>query len=255
MSDLTFAVAGENDGRSLVGCYIYGKPVDHSSASWNSTQFFTNDEEEAAGDENFDLDPGSTEYSELSLSKYEGIVFVGLDVSYHYKQVTIDGFGFNLKIKDIDHMNWMIVKASDETEFLSSRNFFNIESVDALILVISVFQPNPIHYVTEDLRKIRLYISPNVPILLVGNRTHPSRHMSRSVNKTTGNRKTKKQYLITPKKGDSLAREINAVKYLECSTVTGRGVRNVFYEAVWATNRPSTDLSDEYTFKTTELAN
>ena len=52
MSDLTFAVVGENDGRSLVGCYIYGKPVDHSSTSLSSTQFFTNDEEEAAGDEN-----------------------------------------------------------------------------------------------------------------------------------------------------------------------------------------------------------
>ena len=200
------------------------------------------------------MESGSAEYSELSLSKYEGIVFVGLDIYYHYKQVTIDGFGFNLKIKDIDHMNWMIVKASTETDFLCTRNFFNIESVDALILVISVFQPNPIHYVTEDLRKIQLYISPQVPLLLVGNRTHPSRHMACSVNKTTGNRKTIK-HLITPKEGDSLAREINAVKYLECSTATGRGVRNVFYEAVWDTNRPSTDLSDEYTFKITELAN
>ncbi|KAL7849164.1 hypothetical protein SRHO_G00207870 [Serrasalmus rhombeus] len=66
--------------------------------------------------------------------------------------------------------------------------------------------------------------SPEVPFLLVGTKKDLRRDL-------------KKQNLtpVTKKQGKALAKEIKAVKYLECSTVEGgEGVKEVFEEAVRA---------------------
>ena len=43
---------------------------------------------------------------------------------------------------------------------------------------------------------------------------------------------------VSPRMGDAMARQVNAIKYLEYSSETGRGVYAVVYEAVWATLPP-----------------
>jgi cell division control protein 42 len=47
-----------------------------------------------------------------------------------------------------------------------------------------------------------------------------------------------KQKPITKESGERLARELNAVKYLECSALTQAGLKNVFDEAIIAALEP-----------------
>ena len=43
---------------------------------------------------------------------------------------------------------------------------------------------------------------------------------------------------ITVEQGEELARELRAVKYVECSALTHKGLENVFNEAILATLEP-----------------
>jgi cell division control protein 42 len=47
-----------------------------------------------------------------------------------------------------------------------------------------------------------------------------------------------RQKPITSESGERLARELGAVKYLECSALTQKGLKNVFDEAIIAALEP-----------------
>uniref|UniRef100_I3KJN3 Cell division control protein 42 homolog n=1 Tax=Oreochromis niloticus TaxID=8128 RepID=I3KJN3_ORENI len=74
---------------------------------------------------------------------------------------------------------------------------------------------------------------PKTPFLLVGTqidlRDDPS-----TVEKLAKN----KQKPITPETAEKLARDLKAVKYVECSALTQRGLKNVFDEAILAALEP-----------------
>ncbi|XP_059943828.1 rho-related GTP-binding protein RhoG-like isoform X2 [Mesoplodon densirostris] len=76
---------------------------------------------------------------------------------------------------------------------------------------------------------------PNVPVLLVG-----TKRDLRSDIETV--KKLKEQSLVptTPQQGTSLAKQVGAVKYLECSALMQDGVHEVFSEAVRAVLYPAT---------------
>lgn len=70
---------------------------------------------------------------------------------------------------------------------------------------------------------------PNTPIILVGTKLD-----LRDDAKTIDKLKERKLQPITYPNGLSMAKEIGAVKYLECSALNQRGLKNVFDEAIRA---------------------
>nr|XP_044996361.1 rho-related GTP-binding protein RhoG-like [Jaculus jaculus] len=75
---------------------------------------------------------------------------------------------------------------------------------------------------------------PNVPILLV--RTKKD---LRAQPDTLRRLKEQGQAPITPQRGQALAKQIHAVRYLECSALQQDGVKEVFAEAVRAVLNPT----------------
>ena len=74
---------------------------------------------------------------------------------------------------------------------------------------------------------------PKTPFLLVGTKID-LRDDARTIEKLA---KTN-QEAITVEQGEELARELKAVKYVECSALTQKGLKNVFDEAILAALEP-----------------
>lgn len=74
---------------------------------------------------------------------------------------------------------------------------------------------------------------PKTPFLLVGTQVDLRDDAS-----TTEKLAKNKQKPITVDAAEKLARELRAVKYVECSALTQRGLKNVFDEAILAALEP-----------------
>ena len=66
-----------------------------------------------------------------------------------------------------------------------------------------------------------------MPIICVGTKLD-----LRSDSNTVAKLREKNQTPITTEEGIDMARQIGAVKYLECSALTQKGLKNVFDEAI-----------------------
>jgi len=77
--------------------------------------------------------------------------------------------------------------------------------------------------------------APNIPIILVGTKLdlREDREMIEKL-------REKRQAPITYPQGMQMAKDINAVRYLECSALTQKGLKNVFDEAIRAVLMPVT---------------
>lgn len=79
---------------------------------------------------------------------------------------------------------------------------------------------------------------PGVPIILVGTKIDLREDIE-----TLNRLKQKKGSPITKEMGEMKAKEINANKYLECSSITQRGLKNVFDEAIRSALYPQGKLN------------
>jgi len=77
--------------------------------------------------------------------------------------------------------------------------------------------------------------APGVPLLLVGTKSD-----LRKDNATVNQLATRGQEMVTQNNAESMAKEVGATRYLECSALTQEGLKQVFDDAIRAAmNKPS----------------
>ncbi|KAA8899773.1 P-loop containing nucleoside triphosphate hydrolase protein [Sphaerosporella brunnea] len=99
---------------------------------------------------------------------------------------------------------------------------FSIVSPPSFDNVLSKWYPEISHH------------APNIPIILVGTKLD-----LRDDPKTIQALREKRMAPITYPQGIQRSKEINAVRYLECSALTQKGLKNVFDEAIRAVLMPA----------------
>ncbi|XP_020389786.2 rho-related GTP-binding protein RhoG-like [Stegostoma tigrinum] len=137
-------------------------------------------------------------------------------------QMTVDGRTVSLNLWD----------TAGQEEYDRLRTLSYPQS-NVFIICFSVASPSSYANVRHKWQPEVLHHCPNVPILLVGTKKD-LRNDSETV------KKLKEQSLspTTMHQGVTLAKQIRAVKYLECSALNQDGIREVFVEAVRAVLYP-----------------
>ncbi|KAL6042728.1 Rho GTPase [Balamuthia mandrillaris] len=100
---------------------------------------------------------------------------------------------------------------------------------DIFLLCFSVVNPYSFENVKETWLPELKHYCPNVPIILVGTKID-----LRDDPKTLEELAKSGKAPITPEAGQKMAAEIKAIKYLECSALTRKGLKNVFDNALTA---------------------
>ncbi|XP_065154363.1 cell division control protein 42 homolog [Paramisgurnus dabryanus] len=100
---------------------------------------------------------------------------------------------------------------------------------DVFLVCFSVVSPSSFENVKVKWVPEISHHCPHTPFLLVGTQVDLRDDRS-TVEKLAKN----SQKPISPKSGEKLARDLRAVKYVECSALTQRGLKNVFDEAILA---------------------
>jgi len=94
---------------------------------------------------------------------------------------------------------------------------------DVILMCFSIDSPDSLENIPEKWTPEVRHFCPNVPIILVGNKT------DLRVDETTKRELSKmKQQPVTVEEGRSMADKIGAYGYMECSARTKEGVRDVF---------------------------
>jgi len=75
--------------------------------------------------------------------------------------------------------------------------------------------------------------APGVPILLVGTKSDLRKDQN-----TLNQLKTRGQGMVSPENASTMAKEVGATKYLECSALTQEGLKQVFDDAIRAAMAP-----------------
>ncbi|RKP18841.1 small GTPase Cdc42 [Rozella allomycis CSF55] len=104
---------------------------------------------------------------------------------------------------------------------------------DVFLICFSVASPASFDNAREKWFPEIRHHCPGTPCLLVGTQVD-----LREDTATINALKNKKQKMISEEQGLALAKEIKAIKYVECSALTQKGLKNVFDEAIIAALNP-----------------
>lgn len=137
--------------------------------------------------------------------------------------VMVDGRPINLGLWD--------TAGQDEYDRLRPLSY---PQTDVFIICFSLVQPNSYDNVRSKWYPELRHHCLRSPVILVGTMLD-LRNNRRMIEKL----RDRKMAPITYPQGSSLAREINSVKYLECSALTQKGVKTVFDEAIRAVLYPA----------------
>jgi len=108
-------------------------------------------------------------------------------------------------------------------------------STDIFLVCYSVVNPASYDNVKTKWYPEVTHHCPNTPIILLGTKVD-LRDDKDMIDKL----KSRNAIPVTSQQGEQLAREINAVKYMECSALTQKGLREVFDAAIKAALAPKT---------------
>jgi len=100
-------------------------------------------------------------------------------------------------------------------------------NANVFLICFSVVNPTSCENVQSKWYPEVVHFCPDVPQILVGTKID-----LRSDEGVIEKLKSSGQHPITTEQGESLAKKIKAIKYLECSAKTGQNLKNVFDEAV-----------------------
>ncbi|KCV71741.1 cell division control protein 42 [Fonticula alba] len=104
---------------------------------------------------------------------------------------------------------------------------------DVFLVCFSVVNPASFENVREKWFPEVSHHCPQVPCIIVGTQMD-LRDAPEAIERLAKS----KQKPITPDMGDRLAKELNAVKYVECSALKQKGLKDVFDEAILAALNP-----------------
>lgn len=100
---------------------------------------------------------------------------------------------------------------------------------DVFLICYSIISPNSFENIKSKWWPEIQHHAAGVPIMLVGTKSD-----LRGDEATLAQLQAKGMRVITPSEADARAKEIEAVKHLECSALTQEGLKNVFDEAIRA---------------------
>ena len=104
---------------------------------------------------------------------------------------------------------------------------------DVFLLAFSIISPSSFENVSAKWYPEINHHCPNTPIILVGTKLDLRDDVD-----TVNRLREKNMTPITFEQGMAKAKQINALKYLECSALTQKGLKNVFDEAIRAVIAP-----------------
>eukprot|EP00010_Vexillifera_abyssalis_P009159 CAMPEP_0201547568 /NCGR_PEP_ID=MMETSP0173_2-20130828/4040_1 /ASSEMBLY_ACC=CAM_ASM_000268 /TAXON_ID=218659 /ORGANISM="Vexillifera sp., Strain DIVA3 564/2" /LENGTH=163 /DNA_ID=CAMNT_0047956659 /DNA_START=286 /DNA_END=777 /DNA_ORIENTATION=- len=143
-------------------------------------------------------------------------MFVPAVFDNYTTQMTVDNKPVNVGLWD----------TAGQEEFWRLRPL-SYPNTDVFLVTFSVADPTTFENVRTKWCPELSHFSPRVPIILIGTKIE-----LRDDKDTIEFLKEKNLEPITFKQGKQLAKEIHAVKYMECSAVTGYQIKQVFDEAV-----------------------
>lgn len=102
-------------------------------------------------------------------------------------------------------------------------------NTDVFLVCFSVINPNSFENIRAKWYPEVSHHCPNAPIILIGTKTD-LRENEDALERLA----TKRQVPVSFEQGLQMSKEIEAYKYMECSALTQKGLRQVFEEAVRA---------------------
>ncbi|KAL4648526.1 rho-related GTP-binding protein RhoG-like [Arapaima gigas] len=137
-------------------------------------------------------------------------------------QVTVDGRTISLNLWD--------TAGQEEYDRLRTLSY---PQTNVFVVCFSIASPPSYENVKHKWHPEVTHHCPGVPILLVGTKSD-----LRTDSEVLRKLKEQNQTTISQQQGQALARQIHAVKYLECSALNQEGIKEVFSESVRAFLNP-----------------